>query len=132
MAAGATVALGGTTLLTATTFDTGPGEVWCVTGGIGTGKTTLLRAFLGSLGLTAGPVPVRGQRAGMTKPAHRRCPASLAEPMPVARDTTAAAACGRQPQLMISAVITVQVREAVSSAGPGSAGALAARFTVTV
>ncbi|GHF33447.1 ABC transporter ATP-binding protein [Streptomyces fumanus] len=84
----ATVALGETTLLASTTFETGPGEVWCVTGGNGTGKTTLLRAFLGSRSLTAGSVRVRGERADMSKPAHRRCLASLVEPIPVARDMT--------------------------------------------
>ncbi|MFH9571477.1 ATP-binding cassette domain-containing protein [Streptomyces sp. NPDC017230] len=85
---GATVALGDTMLLAPTTFDASPGELWCVTGGNGTGKTTLLRAFLGSRGLTAGSVSVMGEPADMTKPRHRRHVASLVEPIPVARDMT--------------------------------------------
>jgi ABC-type multidrug transport system ATPase subunit len=85
---GATVALGDTTLLAPTTFEVTPGEIWCVTGSNGTGKTTLLRAFLGSRGLTAGSVSVMGEPADMAKPRHRRLVASLVEPIPVARDMT--------------------------------------------
>ncbi|MEU0277039.1 ATP-binding cassette domain-containing protein [Streptomyces sp. NPDC006195] len=85
---GATVALGGTTLLAPTTFAVMPGEFWCVTGGNGSGKTTLLRAFLGSRSLTAGSCAVRGEPADMARPLHRRLVASLVEQIPVARDMT--------------------------------------------
>ncbi|MFE5396634.1 ATP-binding cassette domain-containing protein [Streptomyces sp. NPDC056568] len=85
---GAAVTLGDTTLLAPTTFEISPGELWCVTGSNGTGKTTLLRAFVGSRGLTSGSVSVRGERADMARPAHRRFLASLVEPIPVARDMT--------------------------------------------
>ncbi|MFC7813883.1 MULTISPECIES: ABC transporter ATP-binding protein [unclassified Streptomyces] len=85
---GATVTLGDTTLLAPTTFEVSPGELWCVTGSNGTGKTTLLRAFTGSRDLTAGSVSVHGERADMARPAHRRFLASLVEAIPVARDMT--------------------------------------------
>ncbi|MFC8075596.1 ATP-binding cassette domain-containing protein [Streptomyces sp. NPDC057307] len=87
-AAGATVALGGTTLLAPTTFAVMPGEFWCVTGGNGSGKTTLMRAFLGSRSLTAGSCSVRGEPADMARPSHRRLVASLVDPIPFARDMT--------------------------------------------
>lgn len=85
---GAAVTLGDTTLLAPTTFEVGPGEFWCVTGGNGTGKTTLLRAVVGSRSLTAGSVSVLGEPAATTAPRHRRLVASLVEPVPVARDMT--------------------------------------------
>lgn len=85
---GATVTLGDTMLLAPTTFEVASGELWCVTGGNGTGKTTLLRAFLGSRGLTAGSVTVAGEPVDMAEPRHRRLVASLVEPIPVARDMT--------------------------------------------
>ncbi|AOW89034.1 MULTISPECIES: ABC transporter ATP-binding protein [Streptomyces] len=85
---GAAVELADTTLLAPTTFEVGPGERWCVTGGNGTGKTTLLRAFAGTRSLTAGSVSVRGEPVAMTDPRHRRLMASLVEPVPVARDMT--------------------------------------------
>ncbi|MBU6531590.1 ABC transporter ATP-binding protein [Streptomyces sp. A108] len=85
---GAAVTLGDATLLEPTSFEAGPGELWCVTGGNGTGKTTLLRAFLGTRSLTAGSVCVRGEPPARTDPRHRRLMASLVEPVPVARDMT--------------------------------------------
>ncbi|MET9558308.1 ATP-binding cassette domain-containing protein [Streptomyces sp. NPDC006645] len=85
---GATVTLGDTTLLAPTTFAVPPGGIWCVTGGNGTGKTTLLRAFLGSRRLTAGTCSVRGEAADLARPSHRRFVASLVEPVPFARDMT--------------------------------------------
>ncbi|OEU86104.1 ABC transporter ATP-binding protein [Streptomyces abyssalis] len=84
----ATVTLGETTLLAATTFTVMPGELWGVTGSNGSGKTTLLRAFLGSRSLTDGSCSVGGEPVDMAKPAHRRLVASLVEPIPVARDMT--------------------------------------------
>ncbi len=65
-----------------------PGEVWCVTGGNGSGKTTLLRTFLGSRSLTAGSCSIKGERADMAKPLHRRLVASLVDAIPFARDMT--------------------------------------------
>lgn len=84
----ATVVLGGTTLLAPTSFTVMPGEFCCVTGGNGTGKTTLLRAFLGSRSLTAGSVSVMGDAADVAEPLYRRRVASLVEPIPYARDMT--------------------------------------------
>lgn len=88
VAEGATVTLGNVTLLEPTSFAVMPGEVWCLTGGNGSGKTTLLRAFLGSRSLTAGSCSVRGERADMAKPLHRRLVASLVDAIPFARDMT--------------------------------------------
>ncbi|CAL9589885.1 ABC transporter ATP-binding protein [Streptomyces sp. enrichment culture] len=85
---GAAVTLGDATLLEPTSFEAGPGELWCVTGGNGTGKTTLLRAFLGTRSLTAGSVSVGGEPPARTGLRHRRLMASLVEPVPVARDMT--------------------------------------------
>lgn len=85
---GATVTLGGATLLAPTTFAVLPGELWCVTGGNGSGKTTLLRTFLGSRALTAGSCSLRGEPADVARPRHRRLMASLVELVPVARDMT--------------------------------------------
>lgn len=44
---GAAVTLGDTTLLAPTTFAVLPGEFWCVTGGNGPGKTTLVNLLTG-------------------------------------------------------------------------------------
>ncbi|MER5633785.1 ABC transporter ATP-binding protein [Streptomyces nitrosporeus] len=85
---GATVTVGGTTLLAPTTFAVAPGGFWCVTGGNGSGKTTLLRAFLGSRSLTGGSCSIGGEPADMARPSHRRVLASLVEPVPIARDMT--------------------------------------------
>ncbi|MFJ8251832.1 ATP-binding cassette domain-containing protein [Streptomyces sp. NPDC094466] len=87
-AEGATVTLGNVTLLEPTSFAVMPGEIWCVTGGNGSGKTTLLRAFLGSRSLTGGSCSVRGERADMADPLHRRLVASLVDAIPFARDMT--------------------------------------------
>ncbi|GGS88468.1 anchored repeat-type ABC transporter ATP-binding subunit [Streptomyces griseoviridis] len=64
---GATVALGGRTVLEAADLSVGAGELVALIGPNGAGKTTLLRAALGLVPLSAGEVAVEGRtgrRAG--------------------------------------------------------------------
>ncbi|MET9349567.1 ABC transporter ATP-binding protein [Streptomyces termitum] len=84
----AEVVLDGTVLLAPTTLAVPPGEFRCLTGGNGTGKTTLLRAFQGTRRPTGGTVLVRGEPADPARPRHRRLVAALVDPVPLARDLT--------------------------------------------
>ena len=75
-------------MLPPTTFEAGPGELWCVTGPNGSGKTTLLRALGGRIALASGAVFVHGRPINVDRAWQRKAIASLVEPIPVARDLT--------------------------------------------
>ena len=61
---GATVAIGGRRILDDVTFDVARGELACLCGPNGGGKTTLLKAALGLVPLSAGEIEVLGARPG--------------------------------------------------------------------
>ena len=57
----ASVTLGGKLLFEGVSFTVGDGETLCITGDSGCGKTTILRAMLGFLPLSAGHVSIDGE-----------------------------------------------------------------------
>lgn len=57
----ASVSLGGKLLFEGVSFTVGDGEILCITGDSGCGKTTILRAMLGFLPLSAGHVSIGGE-----------------------------------------------------------------------
>ena len=58
---GVSVTLGGRTILTDVDLDIADGEILCVVGGSGTGKTTLLRAIAGLVPASKGAIAVAGE-----------------------------------------------------------------------
>jgi urea transport system ATP-binding protein len=68
---GIDVACGGSPVLSRLSLTVGEGEVVCVMGRNGVGKTTLLRAIVGLLPLRGGSIELRGERIGHLPPYER-------------------------------------------------------------
>lgn len=64
----ATMSFGERTLWSDLDLEVSPGEFIAVLGPNGSGKTSLLRVLLGTLGLTAGSAEIAGRRAGVGNP----------------------------------------------------------------